>query len=350
MTPLDLMQALRADGGNITTLRDEPFCHVCSATLNVDSAMRCSRCLVVHYCNRACQTRDFKTHKAFCKNMKGLYGKLACESDKLRNFRGREENLFETRAGRFSSLFLSETAGYMQARLAVACAVVSFLNEQMMDNALALDVALEHILDLVRLCRRDDMGSRFEVASLLLRRNRDDDAYAFCLHCIKDPFNKSDVVAEEGAWPYPVEKDCRFNDVFEELGLADDGLKRASLSYVVALLIIKLRIVAALEAQKLREGQAFRADALLQKQTMMRTRLINVVHENNPSMLPAILNPGPLLEVHGNPPGWFDGRPSEAAGVLRQSDMLISCIPGVRKLLVDKLGTDTPSYPCIDLI
>jgi hypothetical protein len=42
-------------------------CSACSAALDVDSFLRCSRCRTVSYCDTACQKRHWRTYKKECK-------------------------------------------------------------------------------------------------------------------------------------------------------------------------------------------------------------------------------------------------------------------------------------------
>lgn len=48
------------------------YCLHCRKDLSELSALRCSRCKVVHYCSRECQKSNFSLHKSFCKKIHRL--------------------------------------------------------------------------------------------------------------------------------------------------------------------------------------------------------------------------------------------------------------------------------------
>lgn len=94
--------------------------------------------------------------------------------------------------------------------------------------------------------------TRFRVPFILLCLNRDDDAYAFIRYWLLFGSEDDDAIlarharSREGDWIYPIEPNCRFNDFLKECP-KDDALK-FTLPYLVALTIIKLRILASHEA------------------------------------------------------------------------------------------------------
>jgi hypothetical protein len=356
-------------------LTNEPYCHNCDATIPEASALRCSRCCMVHYCSKDCQKQDFKDHQKICKQVKGVYDKMEREAVKLRNYQGGgfyfsdgTENLFETQVGKF--WLIHDTRDYMRAHGYVVIIGMKFLNSQKKDNVLALNIVLNHALGMLRLCQGDNMGIRYGVPFILLRLNRDDHAYSFCRHWIMDSLGLVDndkdddddeeeeeeeedndgretrkPVPPEGDWPYFFESDCRFNDVYEELGVDESNVTSIGAYFLVALSIIKVRIVAALEGQQLREGKAFSDQEKLEKQKISRKRLMDLIETSNPSMLPSLLNPGPLL-ANGAPGFWSPGTPSEAAIVLKEALPIWDATPGGNEILIEKFGTETPSYPC----
>jgi hypothetical protein len=74
----DVAQILRAEideklAKNVNavySLKEEILCNACKKDLSEQSPLRCSRCKNVYYCNAACQTADWKTHKKSCKAAK----------------------------------------------------------------------------------------------------------------------------------------------------------------------------------------------------------------------------------------------------------------------------------------
>jgi hypothetical protein len=333
------------DGTN-PRLPTQPYCQHCLFDLDESKILLCGQCLMVHYCSRKCQKADFRSsHKAFCQNIKQLQDKVEREAEKLRHYRGfmfgsgaRPENLFETNPGDFWGIF--ETRNYMRERSSLVDATMEFMNEQMRDNSLMLAAAEGHASELLRLSQSDNLGVRYYYPFLLLRMNQDDRAYAFCRRWLLEDYNSESDRPRE----YPCEPDCRLNDIFAEVESREDAIKDADLAFLVAMLVIKARIVAVLEATKLREGANFGSERQLQEQMRIRTRLMDVIQNHNCSMLPALLNPRPLL-TQPNPGYYSHGRPTEAYMVLKEAYILWCTIPGTKELLVQKFGSETPSYP-----
>ena len=81
-------------------------------------------------------------------------------------------NLFEEQAGHFWGIL--ETRDYMRARHAL---VEAFLKVK---TYAAVEAAHGHCMDILRLCRSDNMGIRDKVPALKLRLGRDQECYDFC--------------------------------------------------------------------------------------------------------------------------------------------------------------------------
>ncbi|GKY92014.1 hypothetical protein MPSEU_000173000 [Mayamaea pseudoterrestris] len=370
-------------GGN-TLLPNEPYCQKCDKTLDDEgSALMCVKCHLVRYCNKDCQKKNATKHNKFCKLIKNLNAKLDIEEYKLRNFQDDwggagdddTEDYKETMVGDF--WLVDETRDYMRARCEIVNACQNFLKVNGKENKLVLTMALDHSMGMLRLCRGDNLGTRYNVPLLLLRLNRNDHAYSFCRFWIKDQLglngvkkpekekpsvegdDKSEDEANEELLDYDNDDDndeCSeasepippegFNDIFEELGLDEKTLKGGGLPFLLSMLILKARIVAALQGQEMREGQAFQKQEMLLTQTKIRDSLMNVVDKANPSILPALLYPDPLMKAYSVLSFWSTGEPSEAAMVLKESLAVWQAIPGTRKLLIERFGSETPAYPC----
>ena len=203
--------------------------------------------------------------------------------------------------------------------------------------------ALFHALELLRLDATESKNVRYTTPFILLNVQRDDDAFDFIRFMMNLNGASEDVAVEllrrheesqEGNWMYPREKNCRFLDAFEECPHVDDCF--VTLAYLVALIIVKLRIVAAYDAtrraidsafetsggQSIQEVHNILKDMLIDEslvnidsQRQQVERLVNAIHRNNPSMLPAILNPRPLL-TQKRPVVMSPGSPSDAFFVL----------------------------------
>lgn len=85
-------------------------------------------------------------------------------------------NLFEEHTGRFWGIF--ETRDYMRARY-------SMVDTMLMSYGTAgglvdlIETCLHHLLDMITLCRGDNMGLRDLIPALYIRLGRDQDAYDF---------------------------------------------------------------------------------------------------------------------------------------------------------------------------
>jgi hypothetical protein len=78
------------------------------------------------------------------------------------------ETIFEEQTGRFWGIL--QTRDYMRARLGVVEASLKIKTK------LATEQALDHIRDMLRLCRGDNMGVRDLAPPLFLRLGRDQEA------------------------------------------------------------------------------------------------------------------------------------------------------------------------------
>lgn len=229
---------------------EEPVCIHCLR--KPAGLLRCSRCQTAWYCNSSCQKADYEEHKEIClciaREVK-LVERLAVPLRSIRlTLFSEPENLFETRVGTFAQV--ERTRPYTTAR--------GDLMETYMRAAYAADIkdvweiVLSHALELMRMDATGSEDVRYGTPFTLLNLHRDDDAFDFIRYWMKRNGGGEDVIAEllhlhagseEGDWLYPREKNCRFLDFFEECTNITE--RDMSLAYLVALLVIKLRIVAA---------------------------------------------------------------------------------------------------------
>lgn len=87
--------------------------------------------------------------------------------------------------------------------------------------------------------------------------------------------------------------------------------------------------------------------ARMEKQEEHVTKYFDIIKANNPTLLPAIINPAPLKSQSQPPPRYFQiGKPSEAREVLMNCNRLFMRIPGVEKKLEGMFGKK-PSYDFI---
>ncbi|KAF2747428.1 hypothetical protein M011DRAFT_402188 [Sporormia fimetaria CBS 119925] len=214
----------------------ETGCAVCQQHENLS---RCGACKVVSYCGKEHQVQARATHKWFCNEVKRAQATLDNEDAKLRNIQGDvltpDNPLENPRAiGHFWGIW--ETRPYMRARYALIEAQLKFNTRN------AVEAATEHVMDLFRLCRSDNMGVRDLAPSLLLRLGRDQEAYDFCKWWATcDPDGKYDW--GDLSLPYLSVKDA---DVFEPVDPFVGEFR--SLSHGIAVTLIKIRLLVDLQA------------------------------------------------------------------------------------------------------
>ena len=84
----------------------------------------------------------------------------------------------------------------------------------------AWTLVAEHYLECLRLNLGDNNGLRFEFPFVLLRLNRDDDAYCFCRYWItfddRDDESGTHSSSQQGEWIYPKQEGCRYLDVVKD--------------------------------------------------------------------------------------------------------------------------------------
>ncbi|KAF6810577.1 MYND finger [Colletotrichum sojae] len=128
-------------------------CALCGRRENL---LRCAGCQVVYYCGRDHQTTDWKAHKSALIRDVPEFGMGWTWEDSVGRFWG-----------------IMETRDYMRARYGY---VEALLAHNTVDG---VERAVEHQLDMLRLCRSDNMGIRGVAPHLLLRLGRDQEAYDF---------------------------------------------------------------------------------------------------------------------------------------------------------------------------
>ena len=139
----------------------------CSKTSNLS---RCSACKVVRYCRREHQSADRPGHRSVCSKIKKALANLEKAERTLRREEG--DAIFEEEKGHFWGIL--ETRDYMLARFALVEALLKINSVQ------AVTSALDHLLDMLQLCRGDNLSVRTVVPSLYIRLGRDQEAYDFC--------------------------------------------------------------------------------------------------------------------------------------------------------------------------
>lgn len=210
-----------------------PCCQLCGSTKNLSE---CAACKVTTYCSRDHQITHGERHAHECKAVKKARDIFDHEEQKLRDFPG--DSLtpaypFENSVGDFWGIL--ETRNYMRARFALVEALRKLKTYD------AVRTATEHIRDMLRLCRSDNMGVRDLLPALLLRLGQDQQCYDF----IKwwqvmgrvDDYDWCDTDL-----PFLSIEDA---NVFESVGYLCSDL--SELSHLVCVVLLKVKLLLDLE-------------------------------------------------------------------------------------------------------
>lgn len=354
-------------------LQEIPWCATCHSRPEA-GLLCCSRCHTAWYCNSNCQRAHYKSgHKQICLAVAKDLKKVEQLAIPLRNTPFDDDpepqNIFETQIGRFS--LGEQTRTYMFSRHEL---VESYFHAAFdVEIKEVWEKALFHALVLLREDASDPRGMMFVTPFILLYLNRDDDAFDFIRYWVNVTFivdNQESVMelmgrhfqSKEGECFFPQEKNSRFQDIFEACPKSNE--QDVLLAFLVALLIIKLRLIAAYDATSKSIDLAFDEtagghhiqevkDAVktmlidekvvnINSQRQQVERLVTVIDRNNPSMLPAILNPLPLLNQSRPPPN-IRGDPSKVYDIVNHCNRCFLRIPGAQLMLEQRYGPN-PAY------
>ncbi|KAL8676592.1 MAG: hypothetical protein Q9186_006908 [Xanthomendoza sp. 1 TL-2023] len=249
-------------------------CSVCSTTINKDAKLfRCAGCSVLHYCSRDHQVVHWNEHKRACNAIRKARQSLDKEEQKLRAHPGdfmTPPNLFEECVGHFWGIF--ETRNYMRSRYALVEALLEI------KNYAAVEAAQDHIRDILRLCRSDNMGTRDLLPALCLRLGRDQECYDFC------------------KWYATTGSECKYDwgnmdlgfldvkdaDVFESL--PNGFLSRyGNLSLTVAVTLLKIRLL--LDLRALQNSMILRRKVAPEILDIVRSQLVTTLILGNSKIM-----------------------------------------------------------------
>lgn len=202
-------------------------CSICS----VSAVTRCQRCLSIVYCSKECQQRGWSginTHRKICAQIKKAKEKVEEEAKKLKTFKRlkgkmpkkpkdcdfEENNLFETSVGTFWNI--KEAHSYCESRLELALALRECGAQN--KSLLAVEIALEHLLALLKLTGGDQMKVISKtVPSLFLFLGKEKQAYNF----IKWWVNFEDGSEKETDWNTIDFRELESEDITEVLNWRD---------------------------------------------------------------------------------------------------------------------------------
>ncbi|KAH7256172.1 hypothetical protein BKA59DRAFT_521450 [Fusarium tricinctum] len=241
----------------------------CSTTER--DSMRCTDCMVARYCSAAHEALDRNRHKKGCKIVKNTRRILDMEHDILR---------CELADASTSESIFGDDLGYlwcdyMNARYDM---VYSLLQE-FGTNVEAVNEALDNLVDMLRLPRRQYMVVQNIVPHLYLRLNRDQEAYDFL------KWYATTVTESEYNWEdiFP-DLDVKDADVLEKP--LDVWLNRKffTLDHVVAVTLIKVRTLLNLQDAQ-NSFRVLKGTMPPEIIEMIRGQLIGSVLQSRPEIL-----------------------------------------------------------------
>lgn len=193
---------------------------------------RCTGCQVVRYCSREHQVQHRQEHKSICKKIKNCRTKLDKEDHAIRNATPdfmTPANAFDTHVGRFWGVF--STRDYMRARFDLADTV------RRLGTLDGVVEALDHMRDMLRLCRGDNLGLRDLIPPMMLQLDRDSECYDF-IKWYETEGRRSDYDWGNMDLPFLNVKGA---DVLEDVEYLDR--KYGSVQHVSAVLLLKLKLL-----------------------------------------------------------------------------------------------------------
>ncbi|GAX27806.1 hypothetical protein FisN_13Hu087 [Fistulifera solaris] len=358
--------------GKDTHVQDTPWCAACHSR-PVKGLLCCARCRTAWYCNRSCQKAHYKEHQDICLCLSKDQEHVEKLAIPLRSLRRDDddsddepENVFEMQVGAFGQQEV--TLPYMNSLRSLVTSFVVAAHEA--DIKQVWETTLAHALELQRLDAIGPQDIRCMTPFMLLNLNRDDDAFDFMRHWMKIDDHNFDVqttlmiryaAVQKGQWIYPRKTNSRFLDIFQECPDAND--QNVPLGFLLALLAIKCRLLATYDVTcksidlafattggKLIQEVQSEVTKMLFNETLMNIesqreqveRLVIMIHRNNPIMLPALLNPEPLVAKQYTWQGNSDGA-SEVFFLIFHCARCLIRVPGVRAMLEKRFGK-CPSY------
>lgn len=336
----------------------------------------CTRCRSIRYCGRACQRSEFKKHNDDCQFIKNTIDDLAKIEETYKQFKlsstGAPQNIWQTQVGDFwvhaNDQFWEKDGSrknvwprdYLKLRHKLVTALWRVADTNL-GNYETTEAILEHLLEIMRLDISDGIGCKEMVVFMFLTLGRDEDAYNFILWWLKNPGEPTDEhykTLKKGEWLHEDNAD-KFEDLFQRVETeefdekGEEVLEDTYLGFKLGLLAIKIRNVMELEemnqkvskldkrlaearpgstAAKLRDNDVFIECAHLyirgeEKQHAQKLeeqyedieKYLDIIHDHNDTILPALIEPKPLQSWKSTADGITNGGCSEAKEVLRYS-------------------------------
>ena len=226
---------LPAAGNPDTTFRGHrgPLKHRCGLCMELKAKLlRCTGCNVVRYCSKDHQVKHRLEHKSTCNKIKKCRTKLTKEENAVRNATPdfmTPANAFESNVGHFWGIH--STRDYMRARFDLADTV---RRQGTLDG---VTEGFEHLQDMMRLCRSDNMGLRDLIPSVMLQLDKDQECYDF-IKWYQTEGQRSDYDWGNIDLPFLNVKDA---DVLEDVGYLQQ--KYGDVQQISAVMLLKLKLL-----------------------------------------------------------------------------------------------------------
>jgi hypothetical protein len=330
-----------------------------SGCSKMDDLTSCPVCNAVRYCSTVHQILDRPGHRYVCAKIKRAQATYRKEEKSVRRRFGNE--ILELEWGLFWRV--AEASEYMRSRRSLVEALL------MTNTAQAVQQSLDHLFDMLKLIRKDEIGARDLVPALLLRLGRVQEAYDFSFWWAsmyhEDQYEWRDVRA-----PYLDTKDA---DVFGDL---DVFLGRGlNLSHLVAITLMKICLMMDLcSLQRAREyaGPYVPREILdtilrysinssianeasiierddqnmhISRLSMQIRELHQAVNTVNPHFWPALLEPGDDLRFR--PTSWGQGDRSQMQLALRYNYNAWSETPGAISIIRELPSREKDQDPAV---
>lgn len=183
------------------------------------------------YCSPEHQKEHYPSHKDACRAIANAESSADAEEQKLRSS---PENPFETIVGRFH---FHQTGDYMRAKYGVFQALEDIKTRDWRKTRDSTQMQLDHLTDLLRLCRGDGLRARDLAPALMLELGHDQDCYDF-IKWYGMTGQIADYDWEDMSLGF---LDVKNADPFEPVDLICGGLQ--DLSHILQLTLLKIKLL-----------------------------------------------------------------------------------------------------------
>ncbi|XP_066921083.1 uncharacterized protein [Clytia hemisphaerica] len=202
----------------------------CSNCSKDDAQNRCSRCTAVRYCSKECQKAHWDWHKVACKHIRKKIVSVEKEMAKLE--------------GRGKSWRITKMQPYLKERFDLAIGF-QFCGEKN-DSRLALELCLEHLIDILMFNRGDHSSCWAHIPGMLFLLDEPQEAYDYLkwwqvLH--------NDGYYDHTKFELPSGDKLKNENIFEDL--SELNLSKKHVPWLVSMYMVKYKILRKIEKDKI---------------------------------------------------------------------------------------------------